>query len=353
MINNVSSNIKNISKVTYKEKPFEYWGPTPAEARKAVVNKPHGLRDKRTTMKEAVDRHIKDGMNLCIGGFVNTRVPTAIIHEIVRKGVKDLTISIQSMSICCELLAGAMILDPDRVSIRRVELAWWGYEIIGIAPLFRHLVTNGIIEVDDYTNYGMSVRFKAASMGIPFVPIRDHGGSDMELVNRGKMIECPFTKENVYIVPSCIPDVALINSTMADKFGNARLFGALCTDPEMATAANHVIMTTEKVIPSEAIRTYPNLTEIPYAAVDCLVEQPFASHPGAVYGNYWFDMDHIRMFRNAGEEFRKTGSKEALQKYYDEYVFGVADHNEFLEKIGFRTLQKLRDWDGHQPVIAY
>ena len=137
MLNTVSSKIKEVSKLKYKEKPFEYWGPTPDESRKIVVNKSHGLRDKRTTLKEAVAKYVKNGMNLGIGGFVNTRVPVAAVHEIIRKGVTDLTISMQSNSICTELLAGAMIVDPDRVSIKRVEMAWWGYEIIGIAPLFR------------------------------------------------------------------------------------------------------------------------------------------------------------------------------------------------------------------------
>ena len=39
--------------------------------------------------------------------------------------------------------------------------------------------------------------------------VRDHGGSDMELVNRGKMIECPFTGKNVYLLRLAIPMWAL------------------------------------------------------------------------------------------------------------------------------------------------
>lgn len=129
--------------------------------------KKKGLHDKRTTIKEAVAKYVKDGINLGIGGFVNTRVPVAIIHEIVRQGARDLTLSFQSNSICCELLAGAMIVNPNHVSIKRVELAWWGYEVIGIAPLLRYLAGNSMIQLDDYTNYGMSARFKAGAMGIP------------------------------------------------------------------------------------------------------------------------------------------------------------------------------------------
>ena len=351
MTNNVSSKIKNISTLEYKGKDFEYWGPTPDEARKIMVNKSHGLRDKRHTLKDAVGKLIKDGINIGIGGFVNTRVPVAIIHEIIRHGAKNLTLSFQSNSICPELLAGAMILDPDRISIKRVELAWWGYEIIGIAPMVRYLATNGIIEMDDYTNYGMSARFKAAAMGIPFIPVRDHGGSDMELINRGKMIECPFSGKNIYLLPACHPDVGIVHTTAADMYGNARIFGAHCTCPEIAMAATYTIMTTEKVIPTENIRSYPNLTEIPYPAIDTVTEVPFGATPGASYGNYWFDMEHLKMFRGLCEDFRKTGSKEGLQKYYDEYIFSCQTFDETLEKVGYKTLKNLKDMDGGQPII--
>jgi len=112
MENKLSSPIQKISTLTEdairrrNEGAFGWWGPSPEEARKTMVRKPKGLRDKRTTIKDAVQRYIKDGANIAIGGFVNTRPPVAIVHEIIRKGVKDLTLSFQSNSICPELLAG-------------------------------------------------------------------------------------------------------------------------------------------------------------------------------------------------------------------------------------------------------
>lgn len=359
MENKLSSPIQKISTLTEdairrrNEGSFGWWGPSPEEARKTMVRKSKGLRDKRTSIKDAVQRYIKDGANIAIGGFVNTRPPVAIVHEIIRKGAKDLTLSFQSNSICPELLAGAMLLYPEHLSIRRVELAWWGYEVIGIAPLFRYLCSNGMIELDDYTNYGMSARFKAAAMGIEFLPVRDHGGSDMELVNRGVMVESPFTSTNCYLVPACYPDVGILNVTAADMHGNCRIFGALCTCPEIAMAASHTIVTAEQIIPNENIRTYPNLTEIPYTAVDAVIEQRFASYPGACYGFYWFDMEHILMFRSASEEFRKTGNKDALKKYYDDYIFGCETYDDFLSKIPYRTIKKIKDLDGGQPVILF
>ncbi len=351
-----SSLIKNVTQlgddeIQKRDVPFEYWGPTPREARKAAVDKPKGLHDKRTTMKEAVSKYVFDGMTLGLGGFVNTRTPVAIVHEIIRHGVKDLSIAMQSNSICAELLAAAQILDPDKVSIKRVEMAWWGYEVIGIAPIFRYLTSRGELQVDDYTNYGMSARFKAGAMGIPFIPTRDHGGCDMELVNRGKMIECPFSGDNTYLVSASHPDLALVHVPVADMHGNARIFGALCTCPEIAQAATHTIMSAEQIIPNDNIRNYPNLTEIPYLCVDAVVEQPFGAYPGAVYGYNWFDMAEILAFRKTCDEFRKTGNKDALKEYFDKYIYGCETYDDYLATRDYGRLKELKQGDMVQPIL--
>ena len=209
-----------------------------------------------------------------------------------------------------------------------------------------------MIEIDDYTNYGMSVRFKAAAMGLPYIPIRDMGGSDMELVNRGVMGVDPFSGRNTYMVPACYPDVGIVHATAADMYGNARIFGSLCTCPEIAVAAGHTILSTEIVIDNSAIRNYPNLTEIPYPVVDAVCEQQFGSWPGAVYGMYWFDMEHFLMFRTLCDEFRKTGNKDKLKKYYDDYFFSCDTWDDFIAKIvPHKKLIQLRKMDGGQPII--
>jgi len=360
MLTGINSKITEITQVDSdildrqraRKENFEHWGATPEQARKAAVGKVKGLIDKRMTIGEAVGKYVKDGMNIGIGGFVNTRVPTAIIWNIVKKGARDLTLSFQSNSICCEWLAGAMIVDPGHLSVRRAELAWWGYEIIGIAPLLRHLAANGMIELDDYTNYGMSARFRAGAMGVPFLPVRDHGGSDMELVNRGVMMKCPFSGENTYLVPACHPDVGIVHVNAADMYGNARIFGALCRCPEIAMASVHTILSTEVVIDNMAIRKYPNLTEIPYPVVDAVCEQPFGAYPGAVYGDYWFDMEHFLMFRGICDNFRKTGNRDGLRKYYDDYFFSCDTWDDFITKIvPHKKLIQLMKMDGGQPVI--
>ncbi|MBA7545967.1 3-oxoadipate CoA-transferase subunit A [subsurface metagenome] len=351
MVGEESSLIKNITKLEYRQKPFEWWGASPDEARRIQISKPRALEDKRTTLKEAVREFVKDGMNIALGGFVNTRVPIASVHEIIRQGAKDLTLSFHSQSMAAELLAGAMILDKNHLTINRVEMAWWCYETIGLAPFFRCLSENGAIEIDDYTNYGMAARFKTGAMGVPFLPVRDHGGSDMELVNRGKMIKCPFTGEHIYLVPACHPDVAFIHVQAADKFGNCRIFGPECTCPEIAFASSCTIVTAEEIIPTESIRRYPNLTGIPFLAVDAVIHQPYGGYPGACYGFYWFDQEHKEIFRNIGEEFRLTGRKDKIEEYYNKYIFGCETFDGFLNKVPYSRFKEIKELDGGQPII--
>lgn len=55
----VKSPITDISKIKYKERPFDWWGPSPKEARAIQVSKSRELKDKRTTLKDAVKNSLK------------------------------------------------------------------------------------------------------------------------------------------------------------------------------------------------------------------------------------------------------------------------------------------------------
>ena len=352
------SDIYKISEVKHKERPYEWWGPNPEEARALKTKENKFLYDKRTTLSEAVKKFIRPGINLGVAGFVNTRCPFSISWTIVKEALcnktvqaTDLTLSFQSQSLCVEWLLGAMMLDRSRVEVKRVELAWQAFEVIGSGPMWTHCVQNGMIEVDDYTNYGASARFKAGAMGIPFLPVRDHGGSDMEKVNRGVMLKCPFTGRNVYVLPACHPDVAIAHVTAADMYGNCRIFGFLNTCPEICMAATASIVTCEELIKTDDIRKYPNLTEIPFPAVSAVIQQRFGGYPGAVWGYHWFDMDFFREWRTTGLELRLKGNIDPLKKYYDEYFYSCDTFDDFLAKRGYKTLARVKALDMGQAVI--
>ncbi len=316
-----------------------------------TVVKKKGMYDKRTSLTEAVKRCLKDGISISIGGFTNTRIPVASIHEIIRQGARELTLLAQSNSICCELLAGAMILNSDHLSLRRLELAWHGKEIFSTAPLLGFLINNSMVQLEEYTSCGMSARFKAGAMGVPFLPITDHGGSDMQLNNRGRMIVCPFTGENIYLVPACRPDLALIHVQASDMYGNSLIWGDECCCPEIAQASVNSIVTAEQIVHGTNIPHSPNLTEIPFHFVGAIVDQPFGATPGACYGNYGCDRVGIQEFTDISEDFCKTGNKEKLRAYYNKYIFDVENFDDFLEQKPYPILQKLCQLDSSEAVL--
>ena len=70
----------------------------------------------------------------------------------------------------------------------------------------------------------LGLRYRAGAMGIPFMPTRAMMGSDVanQLENL-REIECPFTGDNLLLVPALNPDVALIHVQRCDEYGNAQI----------------------------------------------------------------------------------------------------------------------------------
>ena len=66
--------------------PALFSRPDSDAARAAFAQKPRGLVDKVMTVTEAVQRFVRDGDYFASGGFGVNRIPTAILHEILRQG---------------------------------------------------------------------------------------------------------------------------------------------------------------------------------------------------------------------------------------------------------------------------
>ena len=89
------------------------------------------------------------------------------------------------------------------------------------------------------------------------------------------------------------PDVALIHVHRADVFGNAQIEGYPHMDADIASAATTVILSTEQIVDTEEIRRTRGATDIPFFAVDAVVEAPSGSFPHECYGLYDADINHI------------------------------------------------------------
>jgi len=316
-----------------------FWtGLSPDEAREALVNKDKSKRDKRMSLQEAVARFVKPGDNVGIGGFVNTRQPIAICHEMIRQGFENLTLSYQSAGLAPELLAGAMIVRPDHCSIKRIELAYWGHESFGLSPAWRYLAEHGMVEIEDWSNYNMSARFKAGAMGLPFLPSRSPLGGDIINTSRTKIIDCPFTGRPIALVPASHPNVGLIHVQAADKYGNCIIRGGESTCPEIAMASDFTIVTCEQLVSHELITRNPEDVSIPFPAVDAVVHVPFGAYPGACRRHYYFNDDAIREFLGNIAPMVKGGSADGLKAWYEQNIFAVAAFEDYIEKFSNKRL---------------
>lgn len=313
-------------------------GLSPDAAREYLEQKDKSKRNKRMTLTNAVKKFVKDSDNIGIGGFVNSRQPVAITHEIIRQGRKDLTLSFQSAGLVPDYFMGAMALKPDHISIKRMEFAYVGHEYAGTSSMFRYMTENEKIFIEDWTNFNMSARFKAGSMGIPFIPIRSGLGGDIEKCNRSQVIKCPFTDRDILLLPASHPDVGILHVQEADIYGNCRIKGQTFTCPEIALASKNVIITCEKIIDHDIIAMDPTQTSIPFFAVDAVVELPFGSFPSVCHDIHYYDKVHLEHFKGITNAFRK-GDTESLQAYYDKYIFGVKDTDEFIDLIPYKQLK--------------
>lgn len=311
--------------------------PSADAARAFFADKPRGLIDKVTTVADAVARLVHDGDYLAIGGFGADRLPTAITHEIVRQKKQDLRFAGHTATHDFQILCAGNLTGRGR-TIAKVDVAYVvGLEARGLSPHARRVMESDEVESTEWSNYALAVRFKAAAMGLPFLPSRSMLGTDTFRYSSAKEITCPFTGVTLAALPALYPDVAAIHVHEADRYGNCRIRGTSVADPDLARAARRLIITCERLIPTEEIRQDPTRTVIPFFCVDAVCEVPYGSYPGNMPYEYYSDEEHLRHWLRAERD------PAEYARFLDHFVLGVKDFHEYLQRCGgLPRLQKLR-----------
>jgi len=184
-------------------------------AREFFRKKSRGLIDKQMTVGEATAEFIHDGDYIATGGFGSVRFSTAVLHEIVRSCRRNLGFSGHSTTHDFQILAAGGVID-------RCDIAYVvGLEMRGLSPNGRRFMESGTVKTAEWSNAGLAWRYKAAAMGVPFLPARTMLGSDTLRYSSAKLVECPFTGQIMMAVPALNPDVGIIHVHRADIYGNA------------------------------------------------------------------------------------------------------------------------------------
>jgi glutaconate CoA-transferase subunit A len=311
--------------------------PSANHARAFFAAKPRALTDKLTTVAEAVARLVHDGDYLAIGGFGCDRIPTAVVHEILRQGRQDLRFAGHTATHDFQILCAGNQTGRGR-TLAAVEIAYVvGLEARGLSPHARRVLQSGEVAFTEWSNYALAVRFKAAAMGLPFLPARSMLGTETFRRSAAREIACPFTGERLVALPALYPDVAAIHVHEADRYGNARILGTTVADLDVARAAKRLIVTCERLIPNDEIRRDPSHTVIPFFCVDAVCEVPYGSYPGNMPYEYFSDEQHLCAWLKAEEDL------SAFQQFLEEHIYGVRNFAEYLQRCGgLERMQQLR-----------
>jgi glutaconate CoA-transferase subunit A len=308
-----------------------FTNPDVDEARALFREKSRQKVEKVTTVKEAVARLVHDGDYISVGGFGGTRIPTALLHEIVRQRKKNLGLAGHTATHDFQILVAGRC-------INRCDVAYViGLEARGLSRTAREAIEKGEIEVTEWTNAALAWRYKAAAMGISFIPTRTMLGTDTVKYSAAVEMECPFTGKKYLALPALFPDVALIHVHRADVYGNCQIDGIMVSDYDLARAAKRLIVTTERLVPEEVIRREPHRTVIPYYLVDAVIEVPYGSYPGNMPYEYFSDESHLQ------EWLRVEKDPEELARFLERNIYGVEEFWEYVQlNGGLKRMAELR-----------
>lgn len=307
-------------------------------------------QNKTISLKEVIKEYVKDGSHISIGGFTTNRNPMAAVYEIIRQGIRGLHVYAHSNGTGIDELIGAGC-------VSKIEIAYGGNgKFAATCIRFKKAVQEGNIEIEDYSNYQMTLRFLAGAMGVPFLPTRSSLGTDIinkwgfsSKARKGDpkipdeklvVIDNPFGNwmdaAKVVLVPAINPDVTILHVQKADRQGTGRIEGLTFADVEQAKSAKHLILTCDELVEPDALRARPDQNQIPFINVDAVVHVPHGAYPTACYNYYDYDPVYLNNYARAARD------EQLFKEYLAKYVYGVDGHEALISLIGEERMQLIK-----------
>jgi len=267
--------------------------------------------DKRMSAGDVVAQ-LSDGMTIGIGGWATRRKPMALVREILRSDLKDLTIlSYGGPDIGMLCAAG---------KVKKLIFAFVSLDHYPLEPHFRAARQAGRIEVLELDEGLFHWGLRAAAMHLPFLPTRIGIGTDL-ITQKGfdfKTVTSPYGDgEELIAMPALNLDVALIHAHRSDERGNLL---TLSPDPFFdelfARAAPKCFVSVERIVPTAELDMEANarFALVERARISGVVEAPFGAHPTSANPDYHLDLKHLRTYVDS------AASPEAWADYRKAFV---------------------------------
>jgi glutaconate CoA-transferase subunit A len=282
------------------------------------------MTGKVVTAAEAA-RLIGDGDVVGLQGGPTQCAPMVMVREIIRARRRDLHLVCLSGGIALDWLAAAGCL-------RACTFAAVTLEHFGLCRCFRRQVEAGNIEVEELSELALFARLGAGARNLPFLPVRTMIGTD--LLNVGNpalvVIPDPFGGPPVVACQALSPDVAILHAHRADQFGNVGIdpMPTTATITTMPRASRRVIVTAERIVPTDELRQAPDRTILPGFAVDAVVEAPYGAHPTSLFPRYDYDGDFLVAWAAAAAD------DDRAQEFLGNFVYERLSQAAYLDRVG-------------------
>lgn len=263
---------------------------------------------------------LRDGMTIGIGGWGPRRKPMALIREILRSDLKDLTIVAYGGADVGMLCAAG--------KVKKVVFAFVSLDFIPLEPFFRQARQNGAIETMEIDEGMLLLGLRAAGWGLPYIPTELGIGTDVLKINPDiKMVDSPYDDKEWVAMPAIKLDAALIHAERADVRGVCQIKGPdIYLDEQMVRAAEKTFVSVDEIVDTDyfAEGTEARFVFWERSLTTGVVHIPGGAHPTSCTPLYGFDVPHFKEY--AG--FAKEGGFESytakfLGKTEEEYQAAV------------------------------
>jgi glutaconate CoA-transferase subunit A len=274
---------------------------------------------------------LRDGMTIGIGGWGPRRKPMALVREILRSNLKDLTVVAYGGADVGMLCAAG--------KVKKVIFAFVSLDFIPLEPYFRQARQQGAIETMEIDEGMFLLGLKAAGMRVPFIPTRLGLGTDVLKYNPEiKVIQSPYADAKEWVaMPAIKLDAALLHVDRADARGVCQIKGPdHHMDDLFARAADKTFVSCDELVPTDYFHSQDEARFVFWERSETTGVVPIAggAHPSSCAPLYGFDVKHFKEYNGSVKE------EGGWQGYFDKYVAGT--EAEYQEKVGgFDAIKKL------------
>lgn len=277
--------------------------------------------NKQKTTAEIV-AELQDGMTIGIGGWGPRRKPMALIREILRSDLKDLTIVAYGGADVGMLCAAG--------KVKKVIFAFVSLDFIPLEPYFRQARQAGELEVMEIDEGMMLLGLRAAAWGCPYIPVALGLGTDVVKMNLDlKVIDSPYDDKEWVAMPALKLDAALIHVNRADERGVCQIKGPdHYMDDWFARAAHSTYVTCDELVDTDYFAD-PQEARYVYwerSMTTAVAEVLGGAHPTSCAPLYGFDTQHFK-------EYNASVKEGGFAAYFDKYIKGTTEQ-EYQERVG-------------------